>query len=199
MLSSAGRKAASRGWAGKFLDWIYLFQAIFRNLGFSWQKSFPHPRNYIRKKCLDSIYKIQAIFSNFWFNWRKSTWEPNRETFYTGFINFRQFLASFHSDGRNPLWCQIWNIFRQDLSISGNFQQLWIELTEKPCPPELNKVFFLDWICPFQAFSYKFGFSWQKSSPHQSNRGKWFRLDLFILSNFQQLWVQLSEKPLPGS
>ena len=43
MLGLAGRKAASRGWAGKFLDWIYLFQAISRNLGFSWQKSFPHP------------------------------------------------------------------------------------------------------------------------------------------------------------
>ena len=54
---------------------------------------------------------------------------------------------------------------------------------------------FLDWIYPFQGISSNFGISWQLSSPPPgAKQGKFFRLDLLISGNFQQLWVQLAVK-----
>ena len=54
--------------------------------------------------------------------------------------------------------------FRLDLSISGNFQQLWVQLAVKHHPsPEAKQGNILDWIYLFQAISGNFGFSWQKT------------------------------------
>ena len=56
------------------------------------------------------------------------------------------------------------NFFRLDLSISCNFQQLWVQLAESPPLPlsQPNREIFLDWIYSFHAISSNFGFSWQK-------------------------------------
>ena len=61
---------------------------------------------------------------------------------------------------------QTWKFFfRLDLSISCNFQQLWVQLAEKPPEGGQTGKFFLDWIYPFHAISSNFGFSRQKSPP----------------------------------
>ena len=168
------------------------------NFGISWQKN-PQPRNQwrffrldlsisghfqqlwaqlavklpLRSQTgifLDWIYPFQAISSNFGFSWQLSP----------------------------PVGQQ--GFFRLDLSISGNFQQLCLQLVEKSPTQEPNREFFLDWIYPFQAISSNFGLSWQKSFPLQEpETGKFFRLDLSISGNFQQLWVQLAVKLPPRS
>ena len=61
--------------------------------------------------------------------------------------------------------------FRMDLSISGNFQQIWVQLAVK-LPPGARQAKILDWIHSFQAIASKFGFSWQLSSPEGPYRQK---------------------------
>ena len=87
---------------------------------------------------------------------------------------------------------------QENLSISGNFQQLWVELAVKLPPPRAKQAKFLDWIYSFQAISSNFTFNCQLSSPPRGQTGKNFRLDLSISGNFQQLWVQLAVKPSPS-
>ena len=52
--------------------------------------------------------------------------------------------------------------FTLDLSISGNFEQLWF-LWQESSPP--MREFFLNWIYPFQAISSNFGFCSRKAPP----------------------------------
>ena len=116
--------------------------------------------------------------------------------------------------------------FWLNLSISGNFQQLWVQLAVKP-PSRTTGILF--WIYPFHAISSNFAFSWQKNpqprnqmeifldwiyhfrpfsatlgsagrkAPSQEPNRQFFRLNLSISGNFQQLWVQLAVKLPPGA
>ena len=57
------------------------------------------------------------------------------EFFQTGFIHFRPFSATLGSAGRKaPSQEPNGQFFRLNLSISGNFQQLWVQLAAK-LPP----------------------------------------------------------------
>ena len=111
-----------------------------------------------------------------------------------------------------------WKIFRLDLSISCNFQQLWfswqkrspsssqwkfldwiyafhatlVQLAEKPTSPSSQTMkICLDLIYPFHAISSNFGSA--GSPPPQTV--KIFRLDLSISCNFQQLWFRWQKSP----
>ena len=68
---------------------------------------------------------------------------------------------------------------------------------EKPPPPphRMGEIFF-HWIYPFHAISSTFGCCGRKAPPTQwPNR--FFRLDLSISSNFQQLWFLWQKSPPP--
>ena len=83
---------------------------------------------------LDWIYPFQAIFSKFGLSWQKNSLSGAKQAI---FID--------------------WN-----LSISGNFQQLWVQLAVK-LPPGAKQAKILYCIYWFQAISSNFGFSWQLS------------------------------------
>ena len=111
------------------------------------------------------IYPFQAILSNFGFCGRKAPPPP---------MITEIFLTS-------------------DLSISGNFEQLWFLWQKSPPPPEWGKIFWLQ-IYPFQAISSNFGFCGRKA-PHDN--GNFFD---FRSIHFRQFWATLvfvAEKPPP--
>ena len=113
-----------------FLHWIYPFQAILSNFGFCGRKA-PPPLDE-GNVFLHWIYPFQAILSNFGFCGRKAPPPGWGNFFYTGSIHFRQFPASnfgFYGRKAPPLWG---NFFTLDLSISGNFQQLWFLWQRSP-------------------------------------------------------------------
>ena len=98
------------------LDWIYQFQAISSNFHSSWQKA-PLP-GAEHRLFLEWIYIFQAIFRNFQLSW--------------------QFPATLGSAGRigtPPLQELNREFFTLDLSISGNFQQLWFSWHNPPMEP----------------------------------------------------------------
>ena len=151
---------------GYILDWIYPFQPISCKFGFS-QNIYLSPLQEPNSEFLYWIHPFKTISGNFGFSFQESPppQEPKRENFQTGFINFKQFLAILGSAGRKFPRSQIEKLFRLDLSIPGNFQQLWVQLAEKALPSQLNMDIYLNWIYPFQAISNNFGFSWQNSPP----------------------------------
>ena len=117
------------------------------------------------------------------------------------------------------------NFLALDLSISGNFEQLW-SLWQKSPPQDEGKFFdtgsihfrqfrttlvfvaekppqmrenFLHWIYPFQAISSSFVFCGRKgpSPPHQM-RENLLTLDLSISGKFWATLVFVAEKPSPS-
>ena len=161
-----GRKAPPpcSGQTGEnFLDSIYPFHVISSNFGSAGRKAPPpqdESKNFytgsihfwqfpatlvfvaepppptptrMREKNVHWIYPFQAISSNFGFCGRKAPPLPPQDE---GFF------------------------FTPDLSISGNFQQLWFlwQKSPPPNPPLRMREFFLYWIYPFQAISSNFGF-----------------------------------------
>ena len=147
----------------------------------------PHPR--MRENFLYWIYPFQAILSNFGFCGRKTP--PLQDEgffFYTGSIHFRQFQATLvfvaEKPPPPPPPQDDRKFFTLDLSISGNFKQLWF-LWQKPLPPGWGEIF-LHWIYPFQSISNNFGFCGRKA-PHPPNEGMflhWIYPFQAILSNF---------------
>ena len=110
---------------------------------------------------LGCIYTFQAISMNFGLSWQKKL------------------------QSRNQM-----EIFRQDLPILGNFQQLWAQLAEK-LPFRSQTGNFLNRIYPFQANSSNFWFSWQLSSPLGAKQAKnldWIYSFQAISSNFGFSW-----------
>ena len=87
------------------------------------------------------------------------------------------------------------DIFRLDLSISGNFQQIYLQLVEKHPFQQLNRTFILDWNYPFQVISSNFGFSWQKMPvAEQGHILDWIYPFQAISSNFR---FSQQKSPLP--
>ena len=142
---------------------------------------------------LFQLYPFHAISSNFAFSWQKNPQPRNQmEFFQTGFIHVRPFSATLGSAGRKaPSQEPNRQFFRLNLSISGNFPQLWVQLAAK-VTPGAKQAKILDGIYSFQAISSNFGFSWQLGPP--VGKQGFFILDLSISCNFQQLCLQLAEK-----
>ena len=138
-LGSAGSQAPSPQGAkrAKILDWIYLFQSISSNFGFSLQLSPPVGKQGFFLFYIYPLY-ISENFQQLWVQLAVKpplSQEPNSENFQTGFNHFRQFLATLVSAGRNaPSQEPNRQFFRLNLSISSNFQQLWVQLAVK-LPP----------------------------------------------------------------
>ena len=140
-----------------FWHQIYPFQAILSNFGFCGRKA--HPRGW-GKIFWHQIYPFQAILSNFDFCDRKATPHPNR---------MREIFLT------------------PDLSISGNFEQLWF-LWQKS-PPARMRGNFLTPDLPISGNFEQLWFLWQKShQPTQIGWGNifWHQIYPFqaILSNF---------------
>ena len=119
---------------------------------------------------------------------KTSTWANRPKSPPPSFLPFGEIPSSYHM-----MWCNFaaepyimhhWTLhwwlgrkapapkvakqakfFRLNLSISCNFQQLWVQLAERPPRGGQTGKIFLDWIYPFHAISSNFGFSWQKSPP----------------------------------
>ena len=66
------------------------------------------------------------------------------------------------------------------------------DLAEKPPPPTKNRENFLNWIYSFHAILSNFASAGRKAPPGTGNI--FFRLDLSISCNFEQLWFQVAEK-----
>ena len=99
---------------GKNLHWIYPFHAISSNFGFCGRKA-PPPSGQTGKKILHCIYPFHAISGNFGFCSRKAS--PSGQT------------------GKK--------LFTLDLSISCNFQQLWILWQKSPPHDQTGKNYIL--------------------------------------------------------
>ena len=82
-------------------------------------------------------------------------------------------------------------LFRLDLSISCNFEQLCFCWQN---PPLQNREISLDWIYPFLAILSNFA-SAGNPPPPTSNRKNFFRLDLYISCNFEQLCFTCQKSP----
>ena len=206
---------------GNFFTLDLSISGNFEQCWFLWQKS-PLPLR-MREIFLHWIYPFQAISNNCWILWQKSLLPPwLREIFLHWIYPFQAISSNFGFCGRKPLPPSPRmreNIFTLDLSISGNFEQLWF-LWQK-APPQMRG--FLHWIYPFQQFSATLVFVVEKPPPGEGklfytgsihfrqfpailvfvaekppppqDEGKFFRLDLSISGNFQQLWFLWQKSP----
>ena len=149
-----------------FLHWIYPFQVISSNFGFCGRKAPPHPHqdegNFFT---LD--LSISGNFQQLWFLWQKAPSPRMREIFLHWIYPFQAIWAMLDFVAEKPPPPQDeGNLFTLDLSISGNFQQLWIlcQKTSPPLPLRMREII-LHWIYPFQAISSNFGFCGRKVPP----------------------------------
>ena len=100
----------------------------------TWQKS-PPPR--MREKFLTSDLSISGNFEQLWFLWQKIPPPPPQDEgklFDIRSIHFRQFQATLVFVAEKPPPPDEGNFLTSDLSISGNFEQLWF-LWQKSPPP----------------------------------------------------------------
>ena len=124
----------------------------------------PPPHLGWGKICWLQIYPLQAISSNFGFCGRKAH-PPQR---------MREFFLT------------------SDLSVSGNFKQIWILLQKSPPPPTgWGKTFWLQ-IYPFQVISSNFGFCGRKPTPQDER--KLFDFRSIHFRQFQATLVFLWQK-----
>ena len=117
------------------------------------------------KTVLDWIYPFQEISSNSWSKWQESL-PPGAEQ--GNFLDWIQhisgnFSATFCSIGRNSLQSLAGKTFKLDSSVSGNLQELSIQVAETPSGAKYGT--FLDWIYLFQAISSNFGFRLAQKAP----------------------------------
>ena len=178
-------------WGKIFWLQIYLFQAISSNFGFCGRKAPPPGWG---KNFWLQIYPFQAISSNFGFGGRKAP--PKWGKFFDfRSIHSRQFQATLVLVAEKPPPKMREDFLTSDLSISGNFEQLWYLWQKSPPPPGWGKNFWLQ-IYPFQAISSNFGFCGRKAPPSRM-REKFWTSDLSISCNFEQLWFLWQKSPPP--
>ena len=188
----------------------------FEQLWFLWQKSPPPPR--MRENFLTPDLSISGNFEQLWFLWQKSP--PTRsihfrqfqatlvfvtekpplpgwgEIFWHQIYPFQAILSNFGFCGRKaPPPRMRENFLTPDLSISGNFEQLWFLWQKSPPAHWMREHFLTGWgeifwhqIYPFQAILSNFGFCGRKAPPTLPGWGKIFWHQIFpfqaILSNF---------------
>ena len=144
----------------------------FEQLWFVWQKSHPHPG--WGKIFWHHIYQYQAISSRLWFLWQKSP------------------APATHPRMRG-------NFLTPDLSISGNFEQLWFCGRKVPPPPTPRmREIFLTPDLSNSGNSEQLWFLWQKSTPPPQGWGKIILTpDLSNSGNFEQLWFLWKKSSSP--
>ena len=167
-------------------------------------RQFPAPLVFVAEKhppprmrehfFLQWIYSFQAISSNFGFCGRKKP-PPQDEGnfFYTGSIHFRQFPATLDFVAEKPPPRMRENFLTLDLSISGNFQQLWI-LWQKGPPRMRENILTLD--LSISGNFQQLWFLWQKSPPPQ-DEGKYSYTGSIHFRQFPATLDFVAEKPRP--
>ena len=168
---------------------------------------------------------ISGNLKQLWFLWQKSPPAPEDEgnIFLHWIYQFQVIMSNFGFCGRKAPPENVGKFFTLDLSISGNFKQLWFLwqkspptpkirdffytgsihfrqfwatldfVTQKPPPPQ-NEGIFLHWIYPFQAISSNFGFCGRKALPPPKMREILYTGYI----HFRQFWATLvfvAEKP----
>ena len=186
-------KPPSPGWGKIFWHQIYPFQQF--------QANFPSSRGggcfcatkiKVARNCLKLF--ISRIFEQLWFLWQKSPppLQHVGKTFDTRSIHFRKFWATLICVAEKPPPPRMReNFLTPDLSISGNFEQLWFcgrKAPPLPHTPGWGKIFWHQ-IYPIQAILSNFGFVAEKPPPPTPRiREKFLTSDLSISGNFEQLW-----------
>ena len=104
------------------------------------------------------------------------------------FLPFGKILNSCH-----VTWCNFAEVY---------FMHHWTSHQEPgrkaPSPQQPDSENFLDWVYPFHAISSNFGSAGRKAHPPVARQWKFFRLDLSISCNFQQLWFSWQKNPAPS-
>ena len=181
---------------GKFFDtrsihfrqfWATLvFVAVEPLPQWGWGKIFWH-----------QIYPFQAILSDFGFCGRKAPPPQWGKFFWHQIYPFQAILRNFGFGGRKapPRWGE--KILTPDLSISGNFKQLWFLWQKSPPPPRMREIF----LTPDLSISGNFRqlwFLWQKSPPpYSKDEGKFFDTRSIHFRQFRVTLVFVAEKPPP--
>ena len=146
----------------------------------AWGKNFWH-----------QIYSFHEFLSNFGFCGRKATpTQDEGKIFDIRSIHFRQFWATLVLWQKSPPSPQMREIFlTPDLSISGNFEQLWF-VWQKSHPPHSQDEgkFFDTRSIHFRQFWATLVFVAEKPPPHSQDEGEFLTPDLSISGNFEQLW-----------
>ena len=142
------------------------------------------------------IYPFQVILSKFGFCGRKAPPPQDEGKFFDfGSIHFRQFWASVAFVAREALPLRMREIFLTlDLSISGDFEQVWFLVAESPPPQDEGKFFDFGSI-HFRWFWASLVFVAEKPPPRM--REKILTLDLSISGNFEQVWFLWQKSPPP--
>ena len=183
-----GRKAPPPRMRENFLTLDLSISGNFEWLWFLWQKS-PPPR--IGKIFWLQIYPFQAILSNFGFV-AENLPQDEGKLFDFRFIHFRQFQATLFLWQKSPPPRLSENFLTSDLSISGNFDQLWF--CGRKAPRRLRENFWLQ-IYPFQAIFSNFGFCGRNPPP--LGWGKNFDFRFIHFRQFRATLVIVAEKPPP--
>ena len=130
-LGFCGRKAPPLPPGCRKFFWhrIYPFQAILSNFGFCGRKA-PPPR--MRENFLTLDLSISGNFEQLWFLWQNTPPQDEGNFFDIRSIHFRQFWATLVFVAERPPLQDEENFLTSDLSISGNFQQLWFLWQKSP-------------------------------------------------------------------
>ena len=187
------QKSPPPGWGKILWHQIYRFQAISSNFGFCGRKA-PPP---MRENFLTPDLSISGNFEQLWFLWQKSPCPPGwGKNFWHQIYPFQAILSNFGFCGRKAPPRDEGKFLTPDLSISGNFKQLWFLWQKSPPPPRMREIFWHQ-IYPFQAISGNFGFCGRKAPPSK-DEGKFFDTRSI---HFRQFWATLvfvAEKPPLG-
>ena len=183
------------GWGKIFWLQIYPFQVISSNFGFCGRKA---PPSRMRENILTSDLSISGHFEQLWFLWQKIPPPPSwmRENIFDfRFIHFRQFRATLVFVAEKPPPTRMReNFLTSDLSISGNFEQLWFLWQKSPPPQDKGKFFDFRFI-HFRQFWATLVFVAENLSP---GWGKIFWLQIYPFQAIsEQLWFFVAEKPPP--
>ena len=196
-----GRKAPPQD-EGKNFDFGSIhFRWFWASLVFVAEKAPPPPRSIFSILLVRYFGSCGSTWCNFtldWYfmwslnitlviSWQKSPPPGWGKIFWLWIYPFQAILSNFGFCGRNPPPRMRENFLTLDLSISGDFEQVWFLWQKSPPPPPgWGKIFWL-WIYPFQAILSKFGFCGRKAPP-PPGWGKIFWLWIYpfqaILSKF---------------
>ena len=171
---------------------IYPYQAASSNFGFCGRKA---PLSRMMENFLTLDLSISGNFQQLWILWQKSPPPQNEGNFFDiGSIHFRQFPATLDFVAEKPPQMRE-NFLTLDLSISGNFQQLWF-LWQKSPPPQNEGNFFYIGSIHFRQFPATLDFVAEKPPSPEWGKFFWHRI-LSISGNFQQLWFLWQKSPPP--
>ena len=170
-------------WGKIFWHQIYPFQGILSNFGFGGRKATPHPDEGI-------FFDTRSIhFREFWVTLVLVAEKPHPpprwgNNFWHQIYPFQAILSNFGFGGRKAHPPQMREKFlTPDLSISGNFKQLWFWWQKRP--PRWGKFFDTRYI-HFRQFQATLVFVAEKPTPLRWGKSFWHQIYQFqaISSNF---------------